>query len=110
MPPGPTPSHEPSAEILEVLKEEMRQRFPLVRHRHPDRITTRVQDGTVWVDLWSTTGEWIMSSTDSVEKVLQLERALSADPAYRTQRLAFLADVVARQLAIQRRPWWRRAP
>jgi hypothetical protein len=108
MPLSQPPYQEPSPEVLDLLKEEMRLRFPLVHHRHPDLITTRVHGGKVCVDLWSRTGEWIMSSIDSVEKVIQLEEELRSDPAYRAQRLAFLAEVVAMQLAIGQRPRWKR--
>jgi len=85
----------------------MRLRFPLVQNRQPDLITTRVHGRKVYVDLWSMTGEWIMSSSDSVEKVIQLEEVLRTDPAFRAQKLAFGAEVVAMQLAIQQRPWWK---
>jgi hypothetical protein len=108
MPENHPPSQEPSPDVLDFLKEEMRLRFPLVQNRQPDLITTRVHGGKVYVDLWSMTGEWIMSSRDSVEKVIQLEEALRTDPASRAQRLAFVAEVVAMQLAIQQRPWWKR--
>jgi len=54
MPLTQPPYHEPSPDVLDLLKEEMRRRFPLVQHRHPDLITTRVHGDKVCVDLWST--------------------------------------------------------
>ena len=93
---------EPSPEMLDYLKEEMRLRFPLVQDRSPDLITTRLDQGKVVVDVWSTTGRWIMSAEDSLEKVNELEEAFRKDPQYRADKLAFLTEIVASQLALQR--------
>jgi hypothetical protein len=80
-------------EALDFLKEQMRLRFPLVEHQHPDLITTRIQRDKVFVDVWSTTGAWVMSSEDSVEKVRELAELIK-NPEVRAQMLSFLAELV----------------
>src|SRR5260370_33743026 len=86
---------EPSQGVIEFLKEEMTLRFALVKDRHPDVITTRVQDGRVFVEVWSTTGQWIMSSEDSVEDVIELGEMIK-DQEIRAKMLTFFAEGVSR--------------
>jgi hypothetical protein len=97
---------EPSPDVLDFLKEAMSLSFPLVKDRSPDLITTRIHHGKVCVDVWSITGEWVMSSEDSVEKIIRLEEELRKDPGYRAEKLAFVAGVVAMQRPRKRFLWW----
>ncbi len=81
---------EPSQDVLNFLKEIMKARFPQLKHRHPEKITIRIQDEIVFIDLWSNTDQWIMTEENSIGKVLELENLIK-DPQYRAQMLNLFA-------------------
>jgi hypothetical protein len=84
---------EPSQDVLDFLKEIMKLRFPQLKHQHPEKITIRIQNELVFVDLWSNTGQWIMTEENSLGKVLELENLIK-DPQYRAQMLNLFAKGV----------------
>ena len=77
-----------SQEVLDFLKERMKQKFSLVRNQHPDRVTAYVQDGLVITEVWSTTNQLILSEEDTVQRVAHLG-GLIKDPQVRASMLAF---------------------
>ena len=87
---------EPSQDVLDFLKEIMRLRFPQLKHQHPEKITTRTQDGVVFVELWSNTGQWIMTEETAIGKVLDLEKRIK-DPQFRAHMLKFFAEAMTSQ-------------
>ena len=88
--------YEPSQDVLDFLKEIMKLRFPHVKHHHPEKITTRTQNEVVFVELWSSTGQWIMTEENSIAKVLDLEKRIK-DPRFRAYMLKFLAEAITSQ-------------
>ncbi len=88
-------SQEPSQEALDFLKETMRLRFSQVKDQHPVGTTTRVQDKTVIVEMWSDTGKLIMSEEDSVGYVIELGEMFKKHPQRRAQMLAFFAEGIS---------------
>ena len=64
----------PSQEVIDFLKERMTLKFPLMQNRRPAKVTVSVQNGSVIVDMWSVTGERIISEEDSVQSIIDLER------------------------------------
>ncbi|RAQ93994.1 hypothetical protein A4R35_00520 [Thermogemmatispora tikiterensis] len=94
---------EPSQAVLQFLMDEMRLRFPLVQDRHPALVPIRclpngsvLIDGNVFVDVWTRTGQWIMSSATSAKEVTTLEEIVK-DPAKRSQMLEFFARNIRRR-------------
>jgi hypothetical protein len=79
---------EPSQEALDFQKEIMKLRFPLVKDRHPEKITTRIQDGQVILDVWSDTNQWIMSEETSVTQIIEIGERIE-DPQFRARMLKF---------------------